>query len=221
MCLVTNIQKYSIHDGDGIRTTVFFKGCPLRCAWCHNPETQKWKHQILTNQEKCTGCMECERVCPNGAVRMENGKAVTDYEKCTGCGECVTACLSNIREVAGKEYTIKELLKELKKDEMFYEESGGGVTLSGGAVGGLLISLSQALGKQGVDAHADAHGKADQQILDGEGQGQRRHRAFRHLGNVDAVHHVVKRLHQHGDDQGQRHVGDQFPDGHNAHFVFL
>ena len=73
MCLVTNIQKYSIHDGDGIRTTVFFKGCPLRCAWCHNPETQKWKRQILTNQEKCTGCMECERVCPNGAVRMENG----------------------------------------------------------------------------------------------------------------------------------------------------
>ena len=136
MCLVTNIQKYSIHDGDGIRTTVFFKGCPLRCAWCHNPETQKWKRQILTNQEKCTGCMECERVCPNGAVRIENGKAVTDYEKCTGCGECVTACLLNIREVAGKEYTIKELLKELKKDEMFYEESGGGVTLSGGEVCG-------------------------------------------------------------------------------------
>ena len=106
MCLVTNIQKYSIHDGDGIRTTVFFKGCPLRCAWCHNPETQKWKRQILTNQEKCTGCMECERVCPNGAVHIENGKAVTDYEKCTGCGECVTACLLNIREVAGKEYTI-------------------------------------------------------------------------------------------------------------------
>ena len=91
----------------------------------------------------------------------------------------------------------------------------------GGAVGGLLIFLTQTLGKQGVDAHADAHGEADQQVLDGEGQRQRRHRALRHLRNVDAVHHVVKRLHQHGYDHGQRHVGDQLPDGHDAHFVFL
>lgn len=164
MCLVTNIQKYSIHDGDGIRTTVFFKGCPLRCAWCHNPETQKWKRQILTNQEKCTGCMECERVCPNGAVRIENGKAVTDYEKCTGCGECVTACLLNIREVAGKEYTVKELLKELKKDEMFYEESGGGVTLSGGEVMCMdmdyIEELVKQLHRQGITVAIDTSGYA-------------------------------------------------------------
>ena len=80
MCLVTNIQKYSIHDGDGIRTTVFFKGCPLRCAWCHNPETQKFERQILTNREKCTGCMACVNVCPNGAISIEDGKSVTDYE---------------------------------------------------------------------------------------------------------------------------------------------
>lgn len=164
MCLVTNIQKYSIHDGDGIRTTVFFKGCPLRCAWCHNPETQEWKRQILTNQEKCTGCMECERVCPNGAVRMENGKAVTDHEKCTGCGECVTACLLNIREVAGKEYTVKELLKELKKDEMFYEESGGGVTLSGGEVMCMdmdyIEELVKQLHRQGITVNIDTSGYA-------------------------------------------------------------
>lgn len=164
MCLVTNIQKYSIHDGDGIRTTVFFKGCPLRCAWCHNPETQEWKRQILTNQEKCTGCMECERVCPNGAVRIENGKAVTDHEKCTGCGECVTACLLNIREVAGKEYTVKELLKELKKDEMFYEESGGGVTLSGGEVMCMdmdyIEELVKQLHRQGITVNIDTSGYA-------------------------------------------------------------
>lgn len=134
MSLVTNIQKYSIHDGDGIRTSVFFKGCPLKCKWCHNPETQSFKKQILTNKEKCTGCMSCILACPNEAIRMEEGKAITDHEKCNGCGKCVTYCLSNIREVAGKEYSIKELVKELKKDEMFYEESGGGVTLSGGEV---------------------------------------------------------------------------------------
>ena len=108
--------------------------------------------------------MECERVCPNGAVRMENGKAVTDYEKCTGCGECVTACLSNIREVAGKEYTIKELLKELKKDEMFYEESGGGVTLSGGEVMCMdmdyIEELVKQLHRQGITVAIDTSGYA-------------------------------------------------------------
>ena len=134
MTLITNIQKYSIHDGDGIRTSVFFKGCPLKCAWCHNPETQNFKKQILTNREKCTGCGACVQACPNGAIRIEDGKAVTDHNKCDGCGKCTEYCLANIREVAGKEYAIKELVKELKKDEMFYEESGGGVTLSGGEV---------------------------------------------------------------------------------------
>ena len=134
MSLVTNIQRYSIHDGDGIRTSVFFKGCPLKCKWCHNPETQSFEKQLLTNREKCAGCMSCVLACPNQAIRMEDGKATIDHELCNGCGKCVTFCLNNIREVAGKEYSIKELLKELKKDEMFYEESGGGVTLSGGEV---------------------------------------------------------------------------------------
>lgn len=82
MPLVTNIQKYSIHDGDGIRTSVFFKGCPLKCKWCHNPETQSYKRQILTNREKCTGCEFCILSCPNEAIRMENGKALTDHSKC-------------------------------------------------------------------------------------------------------------------------------------------
>lgn len=164
MCLVTNIQKYSIHDGDGIRTTVFFKGCPLRCAWCHNPETQKFERQILTNREKCTGCMACVNVCPNGAISIEDGKSVTDYEKCTGCGVCVTHCLQNIREVAGKEYTVRELLKELKKDEMFYEESGGGVTLSGGEVMCMgmdyIEELVKGLHRQGITVTIDTSGYA-------------------------------------------------------------
>lgn len=164
MSLVTNIQKYSIHDGDGIRTTVFFKGCPLKCKWCHNPETQNFKKQILTNREKCTGCGSCILVCPNDAIRLVDGKAVTDYEKCNGCGTCVKNCLSNIREVAGKEYTVKELVKELKKDEMFYEESGGGVTLSGGEVMCMDMDYIEALVKelhrQGITVTIDTCGYA-------------------------------------------------------------
>ena len=132
--LVTNIQKYSIHDGDGIRTSVFFKGCPLRCVWCHNPETQKYKNQLLTSYEKCTGCGFCVPVCESHAIQIINGKAELDTKRCTVCGKCTEVCPQNIRETAGKEYTIPELIKELRKDEMFYEESGGGVTLSGGEV---------------------------------------------------------------------------------------
>lgn len=162
--LVTNIQKYSIHDGDGIRTTVFFKGCPLQCVWCHNPETQNFKKQLLTNREKCTGCGSCMQACPNGAVRMEDGRAVTDHSLCTGCGECVDYCLMNIREVAGKEYEIKDLVKELKKDQMFYEQSGGGVTLSGGEVMCMdpdyIEELVKALDSQGITVTIDTCGYA-------------------------------------------------------------
>ena len=134
MSLITDIQKYSIHDGDGIRTSVFFKGCRLKCVWCHNPETQRFTKELLFDEEKCVGCGGCVEVCPNRAISISDGKAVTDRTKCTACGKCVDHCNLNLREIAGKEYSVNELVKELKKDEMFYEESGGGVTLSGGEV---------------------------------------------------------------------------------------
>ena len=134
MSLITSIQKYSIHDGDGIRTTVFFKGCPLKCLWCHNPETQRYEKQPLVHNDRCVGCRKCELACPHKAIHLENGKAETDLALCDSCGTCTDYCNLNLREIVGKEYTIDELVKEIRKDEMFYEESGGGVTLSGGEV---------------------------------------------------------------------------------------
>lgn len=134
MSLITSIQKYSIHDGDGIRTTVFFKGCGLRCVWCHNPETQSYKKQPLYDKERCVGCRSCEMACPHKAIHEEDGKVVTDLMLCDACGTCTDYCNLNLREIVGKEYAVEELVKELKKDEMFYEQSGGGVTLSGGEV---------------------------------------------------------------------------------------
>lgn len=164
MSLITDIQKYSIHDGDGIRTSVFFKGCRLRCVWCHNPETQSFTKELLFDQEKCVGCKACAEACPNQAISICDGKAVTDRIKCTACGACVDYCNLNLREIAGKEYSVDELVRELKKDEMFYEESGGGVTLSGGEVMSADMDYVEALVKKlnhiGISVTIDTCGQA-------------------------------------------------------------
>ena len=165
MHAVTNIQKYSIHDGDGIRTTVFFKGCHLRCWWCHNPETQRFEPELQVDIPKCTGCGRCAAVCPQGAITISSeGKAVTDRTKCTVCGKCENACLGNYRTVVGREYTVKELVKICMQDQMFYEESGGGVTLSGGEVMAMdpeyIQAVVKALYREGVDVTIDTCGQA-------------------------------------------------------------
>ena len=122
--LVFNIQKYAIHDGEGIRTTVFFKGCPLACRWCHNPESQRWQRELMFHKDRCTGCGACVSVCTRGAAQSGEG--------CAGCGACADACVQGARELVGREYPLEELVRELEKDRMFYEQSGGGITLSGG-----------------------------------------------------------------------------------------
>ena len=159
---ITNIQKFSIHDGDGIRTTVFFKGCPLKCEWCHNPETQKFEKEMQVDREKGTGCGACAAVCPNGAIHMEEGRPILDAEACVFCGKCTRFCPTGAREVIGQEYTVKELVKELMKDQMFYEESGGGVTLSGGEVMSMdmdyLLAVAKELKRQDVTLTIDTCG---------------------------------------------------------------
>ena len=129
---IFNIQRFSLHDGPGIRTTVFFKGCPLKCRWCHNPEGLKNKIEILYNKDKCSLCGECVIRCPQSAVNIIDEAVVTDTERCCFCSECTYYCINEAREIAGKEYSVDELMKIILKDRVFYEESGGGVTLSGG-----------------------------------------------------------------------------------------
>ena len=165
MHAVTNIQKYSIHDGDGIRTTVFFKGCHLKCLWCHNPETQKFEPELQIDSTKCKGCGRCAAVCPQGAITIsEEGRAEIDRAKCTVCGKCEDVCLGNYRTVVGREYSVRELVKICLQDQMFYEESHGGVTLSGGEVMAMdpeyIQALVKALYREGIDVAIDTCGQA-------------------------------------------------------------
>lgn len=161
---IINIQKYSIHDGNGIRTTIFFKGCPLSCLWCHNPESQNYSEELMYNEEKCTGCMACIDSCPQRAISKEEKCVVTDKIKCDLCKECIDYCVNNAREIVGKEYTVAQLVKEAEKDRMFYEESSGGITLSGGEVMtqnmDYIEELLKKLKKRGYNIAIDTCGQA-------------------------------------------------------------
>lgn len=134
MGMIFNIQRYSIHDGPGIRTTVFFKGCPLKCFWCQNPESQNRKPEIFLSRNKCTACGNCVPVCPVGANSILNNTLQIDRKKCAGCGQCVAACPTEARALIGKLVTADDVMKEVMRDARYYKNSGGGVTLSGGEV---------------------------------------------------------------------------------------
>lgn len=130
--VVFNIQHYAIHDGPGIRTTVFLKGCPLRCLWCQNPESQDLKPVIFFNAEKCTGCGMCIEACPENAIRIVDDKSATDRGRCKGSGKCAEVCPNEARSLMGRIMSGAEVFEDVNADALFYQNSGGGVTLSGG-----------------------------------------------------------------------------------------
>lgn len=130
--IVSNVQKFSIHDGPGIRTTVFLKGCNLQCLWCHNPETINPCKEIQILSEKCIGCNKCIEICPFNAHKIQNGKKVFFRQLCKTCGNCIKGCYAEALVMNGRVLSVDEVLKEIDKDHNYYEASGGGVTFSGG-----------------------------------------------------------------------------------------
>lgn len=132
--VICEIEHYAIHDGPGIRTVVFIKGCPLRCKWCSNPETQRRENELFYSSEKCILCGSCVRAClKNALTKTETGIKI-NKELCDGCGLCTSACPMSALELAGKIMTVEEVFEEIIKDTIFYRQSGGGVTVSGGEV---------------------------------------------------------------------------------------
>jgi len=130
--IVFNIQRFSVNDGPGIRTTVFLKGCPLHCRWCHNPESISPKKELILREDRCIRCGDCLRLCRNGAISEKDGKFVTSRRACQQCGDCVQLCYAEAREIVGKEMSVEEVMKEIERDAVFFDESGGGVSFSGG-----------------------------------------------------------------------------------------
>ena len=160
--VIYNIQRTSTEDGPGVRTTVFLKGCPLRCQWCSNPESQSFQPQLLMFSDSCSACGKCLKACPHGAVILQkDGRSATDRSRCRDCGKCAEVCPSGARVMSGKIMTVEEVMAVARADSLFYENSGGGVTFGGGepiSAGDFLIALLEACRDEGFHTCVDTCG---------------------------------------------------------------
>jgi pyruvate formate lyase activating enzyme len=167
--MIFDIRRFSIHDGPGIRTTAFLKGCRLSCQWCHNPESKNPQPELIYREMRCAHCGECLKVCPNGAINLTDDLPVTDLGVCTRCGSCVEACPTGARELVGRLWTVSEVMAQFRRDIAFYEVSGGGVTLSGGEPlhqPAFTTVLLQACKTEGLHTALDTSGFCPWETLD-------------------------------------------------------
>ncbi len=178
--IIFDIRRFSVHDGPGLRTTVFFKGCPLRCLWCHNPESQHRRPELLYWAERCTKCQSCVARCPQGAIRWDGNRPVTDRQTCTLSGDCTEICYADARQIAGRRMTVAEVMSQVERDIPFYEGTGGsggadggsprgGVTFSGGEPllqADFLLGLLEACKSADIHTALDTSGFATWETLD-------------------------------------------------------
>ncbi|MCL4705525.1 glycyl-radical enzyme activating protein [bacterium] len=164
--LIFDIQRFALHDGPGIRTTVFLKGCPLRCLWCHNPESQSFQPELSFRQDKCRDCLSCVVVCQTGAHEERNGRHELTRSRCELAGRCVKACPHEALQIIGRKMNIEEIIEEVLKDKDYYDRSGGGLTISGGeplAQFEFTRTLLQTAKAHGIHTCLDTSGFASQE----------------------------------------------------------
>lgn len=198
MGIVFDIQKFSVHDGPGIRTTVFLKGCNIRCQWCHNPESFSKKPQLSYENGNCIQCRACENVCPQGVHTFVQNEHLVDFSKCSACGVCAENCMFQALKIFGKEMTSEQVLQEILKDKKYYQTSGGGVTVSGGEPSvqyEFLLEILQKCKDNGIHTCIETNGIMEQDkcrnlsrytdlfLLDYKATGEELHKALTRAGN--------------------------------------